>query len=39
MSATAEIELTHGKPAVVDPLFSEWIERINRGAPEDEGLT
>ncbi len=39
LSATAEIELVHGKPAVVDPLFAEWIERINRGASEDEGVT
>jgi hypothetical protein len=29
----------HGKPAVVDPLFEEWIERINRGANEDDGVT
>jgi hypothetical protein len=34
LSATAEIETVDGKHAVVDPLFAEWIERINRGVPE-----
>ncbi len=34
LSATAEIEQVEGKHAVVDPLFAEWIERLNRGAPE-----
>jgi uncharacterized protein len=34
LSATAEIELVDGKHVVVDPLFAEWIERINRGEPE-----
>ncbi len=34
LSATAEIELLDGKHVVVDPLFAEWIERINRGASE-----
>jgi hypothetical protein len=36
LSARAEIETVNGKHAVVDPLFAEWIERINRGVPEDE---
>jgi hypothetical protein len=36
LSARAEIENVDGKHAVVDPLFAEWIERINRGVPEDE---
>jgi len=31
LSATAEIELVEGKHVVVDPLFAEWIERINQG--------
>ena len=35
LSARAEIETVDGKHAVVDPLFAEWIERINRGVPED----
>jgi uncharacterized protein len=34
LSATAEIETVEGKHVVVDPLFAEWIERINRGSPE-----
>jgi hypothetical protein len=36
LTATAEIELVDGKHVVVDPLFAEWIERINRGEPEPE---
>ncbi len=36
LSATAEIETIDGKHAVVDPLFAEWIERVNRGLPEIE---
>jgi hypothetical protein len=36
LSATAEIELVDGKHMVVDPLFAEWIERINRGDEADE---
>jgi uncharacterized protein len=32
LSATAEIETVDGKHVVVDPLFGEWIERINRGS-------
>jgi hypothetical protein len=36
LTARAEIETVDGKHAVVDPLFAEWIERINRGVPEDE---
>ena len=34
LSATAEIETVDGKHVVVDPLFAEWIERINRGSLE-----
>jgi hypothetical protein len=34
LRATAEIELVDGKHAVVDPLFVEWIELLNRGGPE-----
>lgn len=34
LSATAEIEPVDGKHLVVDPLFAEWIERLNRGSPE-----
>jgi hypothetical protein len=34
LSATAEIELVDGKHVVVDPLFAEWIERINQGTFE-----
>jgi uncharacterized protein len=38
LSARAEIETVDGKHVVVDPLFAEWLERINRGVPEgDEG--
>jgi hypothetical protein len=36
LSATAEIETIDGKHAVVDPLFAEWIERVNQGLPEIE---
>src|SRR5438067_2725948 len=39
LSATAEIELVDGNHVVVDPLFAEWIERINQGtvkADEDD---
>jgi uncharacterized protein len=35
LTATAEIETVDGKHAVVDPLFAEWIERINQGAAEE----
>src|SRR5215218_3530713 len=34
LTATAEIEPVDGKHAVVDPLFAEWIERINAGTLE-----
>jgi uncharacterized protein len=34
LSATAEIETFDGRHVVVDPLFAEWIERLNRGLPE-----
>jgi uncharacterized protein len=36
LAATAEIETIDGKHAVVDPLFAEWIERVNQGLPEIE---
>jgi hypothetical protein len=36
LNARAEIETIDGKHGVVDPLFAEWIERINRGVPEDD---
>jgi hypothetical protein len=39
LSATAEIESVDRKHVIVDPLFAEWIERINYGTldaePED----
>ena len=34
LTATAEIEPVDGKHVVVDPLFAEWIGRLNRGAPD-----
>lgn len=34
LSATAEIETIEGKHAVVDPLFAEWIARVNEGVPD-----
>jgi len=36
LSATAEIEDADGKHVVVDPLFAEWIERINQGVAEEQ---
>ena len=33
LSATAEIETIDGKHHVVDPLFAQWIERLNEGQP------
>jgi uncharacterized protein len=33
LAATAEIEVVDGKQSVVDPLFAEWIGRLNEGAP------
>lgn len=36
LSATAEIETIDGKHVVVDPLFAEWIERINQGLEAEE---
>lgn len=36
LSSRAEIETVGGKQTVVDPLFAEWIERINRGVLEVE---
>ena len=38
LSATAEIETIEGKHTVVDPLFAEWIERINQGLPDPDTL-
>jgi uncharacterized protein len=32
LSATAEIETIGGKHTVVDPLFAQWIERVNEGS-------
>jgi hypothetical protein len=32
LAATAEIENVDGRPVVVDPLFAQWIERLNSGA-------
>jgi uncharacterized protein len=39
LTATAEIETVDGRHVVVDPLFAEWITRINEGSSEtiDEG--
>jgi hypothetical protein len=34
LGATAEIETADGKHAVVDPLFAQWIERVNDGWPD-----
>ena len=36
LTTTAEIEPVDGKHAVVDPLFAEWIERLNAGEPDGE---
>jgi uncharacterized protein len=36
LRARAEIETADGKHAVVDPLFAEWIERINYGPIAEE---
>ena len=36
LTARAEIETVDGRHVVVDPLFAEWIERINQGASEDD---
>jgi hypothetical protein len=38
LSATAEIETIDGKHTVVDPLFAEWIERLNQGLPDPDTL-
>ena len=35
LTARAEIETVDGRHVVVDPLFAEWIERINEGASDD----
>jgi uncharacterized protein len=32
LAARAEIEQVEGKQVVVDPLFAQWIERLNAGA-------
>jgi uncharacterized protein len=37
LSGSAEIETVAGKHAVVDPLFAEWIERLNQGLTEATG--
>jgi hypothetical protein len=34
LSAAAEIELEDGKQRVIDPLFAEWIARVDSGEPE-----
>jgi uncharacterized protein len=34
LEATAEIETIDGRHSVVDPLFAEWIESIDRGLSE-----
>ena len=34
LSARAEIELLDGKHVVVDPLFAEWIQLVDRGVPD-----
>jgi len=34
LSAAAEIELADGKQRVIDPLFAEWIARVDSGEPE-----
>jgi hypothetical protein len=36
LRARAEIEPQDGKDAVVDPLFAEWIEAIDRGTAEED---
>ncbi len=36
LSATAEIEAVDGRHTVVDPLFAQWIERVNEGLPGDD---
>jgi hypothetical protein len=34
LRATAEVEAEGGKQVVVDPLFAEWIQRLNAGSAE-----
>jgi hypothetical protein len=34
LAARAEIETDDGKHRVVDPLFAEWVERVNAGVAE-----
>src|SRR5215470_4358284 len=34
LSAGAEIELDDGKQRVIDPLFAQWIARVDSGEPE-----
>jgi len=36
LTARAEIETVDGRHVVVDPLFAEWIERINQGSSEED---
>jgi hypothetical protein len=38
LRASAELELVDGKHVVVDPLFAEWIERLNQGNPDLDAL-
>jgi hypothetical protein len=35
LSAAAEVEAEEGKLVVVDPLFAEWIRRLNDGSLDD----
>jgi hypothetical protein len=35
LASRAEIETEGGKHRVVDPLFAEWVERVNGGVPDD----
>jgi hypothetical protein len=39
LSATAEIETIEGKHTVVDPLFAQWIERVNAGTGPELSLS
>jgi hypothetical protein len=34
LAAGAEIELEDGKQRVIDPLFAEWIARVDSGEPD-----
>jgi uncharacterized protein len=39
LTASAEIERVDGKHVVVDPLFAEWIGRLDRGALAEADMT